>query len=100
VRHLGVAAGVVGDGAEGVGGQGDAEGRQHADRRESDAVEAEGHVGDPPGAQYETRMATTTVRTGMPVEYMPTAMPSMTAVAGPIVHCFAIPFVGPYSSEV
>ena len=38
--HLGVAAGIVGDGAVGVGGERDSECGEHADRGESDAVEA------------------------------------------------------------
>ena len=45
--HLGDAAGVVGDGAVGVGGEGDAEGREHADGRDGDAVRvAERRGGD------------------------------------------------------
>ena len=39
-RHLGDAAGVVGDGAVGVRGEGDAEGREHADGRDRDAIVA------------------------------------------------------------
>ena len=39
--HLGVAAGIVGDGAVGVGGQRDAERGQHADRGDSHAVKAQ-----------------------------------------------------------
>ncbi len=38
--HLGIAAGVVGDGAVGVAGQGDAEGGEHAHRRDRHPVEA------------------------------------------------------------
>ena len=38
--HLGVAAGVVGNGAESVGGQRHAKCRQHADGRKADAVDA------------------------------------------------------------
>ena len=40
--HLGDAAGVVGHGAVGVGGQGDAQGGQHAHGGDADAVEAAG----------------------------------------------------------
>jgi hypothetical protein len=39
-RHLGDAAGVVGHRAVGVDGHGDAEGGEHADGGDADAVEA------------------------------------------------------------
>ena len=39
LRHLGVAAGIVGDRAEGVRGQRDAEGAEHADGREPNSVQ-------------------------------------------------------------
>ena len=41
LRHLGDAAGVVGDRAVGVDGDDDAGGREHADRGDRDAVDAE-----------------------------------------------------------
>ena len=42
----------------------------------------------------------TMVITDHPVENMPVAIPSIIAVAGPILACSAMPLVGLYSSEV
>ena len=44
--HLGVAAGIVGNGAVGVGGEGDAESREHAYGGYAYAVEAHTHIGE------------------------------------------------------
>ena len=49
--HLGDAAGVVGHGAIGIGGQGDAQGAQHADGSQSDAVQAHAGVGGTTGQE-------------------------------------------------
>jgi len=47
--HFRVAAGVVGDRPVGVGGQGDAQRREHADGSEADAVQTHRHVGEAAG---------------------------------------------------
>jgi len=44
MRHFGVAAGVIGDGAVRVGSEGNAEGRKHADGGEAYAVKAEAEI--------------------------------------------------------
>ncbi len=47
--HFGDAAGVIGDGAVGVGGEGDAEGREHANGGKGDTVEAVAGTGETAG---------------------------------------------------
>ncbi len=51
-------------------------------------------VSPPPAATKETRIATTTVISGIQVDFMPSAMPEMITVAGPIWACSAIRWVG------
>ena len=75
--HLGDAAGVVGDGAVGVGREGDAERREHAHGRDGDAVEAREGVA--------REMARTMMHGGAAVPIMPTPRPWMTTVAGPVL---------------
>jgi hypothetical protein len=92
--HLGVAARVVGDRAVRVGRQRDAEGGEHADRGDADAVEAHEEVSPPPAKLKAAMMATTTVISEAQVDFMPSAMPEMMTVAGPVSACSAIRCVG------
>ena len=68
--HLGDAAGVVGDRAVGVDRHGDADGREHADRRDADAVEVR-------PSSWKTRMLTQMISTGSAQDSSPTASPAM-----------------------
>ncbi len=73
--HLGVAAGIVGDGAVGVGGQGDAQGGEHAHRGHADAEETHQRVLRAAHHVEADEDAHTMVITGIMVEFMPTARP-------------------------
>ena len=76
-RHLGDAAGVVRDRAVGVDGHRDADGGEHADRGDADAVET-GEVG------RDRQMIAQMVSIGITTDCMPTARPVIMTVAGPV----------------
>jgi len=48
----------------------------------------------PPAKLKAAMMATTTVRSEAQVDFMPSAMPEMMTVAGPVRACSAMRFVG------
>ncbi len=48
----------------------------------------------PPGIPYARNIPTTTVKTGIHVDIIPTAIPSIITVAGPVTALLATPFVG------
>ena len=86
MRHLGDAAGVVGDRAERIEGDDQAAHRELGHDGDADPVEAGDLVrGDDPGRDHDH---------GAAVARMPTARPSMMLVAWPVCDAFAIDLTG------
>ena len=89
--HLGITTGIVCDGSVSVGGEGDTECGEHADGRDTNAIEAEAEVcavsrlavSNPVAKRKARMMATAIVITGTAVEIIPMPRPEMMTVAGP-----------------
>ena len=99
--HLGDAAGVVGHGAVGVRRQRDAEGGEHTDGGQRNAVKAELGVAVISDRRAEKGGANRAeMTTGRMVENMPKPTPLMIMVAVPVSEEAASLFVGLYVSDV